>query len=296
MTIAYTYGGFNLNDFSTYFVDGIDLSPPPVTPTTFQVARNPGLKKTGEIIGEKKFSLVVSVLSPDSTRAGLRQALDTLNAALMGKRQQQIVLQDDSRYMIGDCVQMQTLIKNPNYVAVQCDFECYQPFAYAVTPSTATITGTMSGSGPYTIIGSITGGGTQTALPAIVITNTSAYTFSQLTLANLTQNASITPVGLTLAPGDYCTIYCDPGAANALGWTISKNGLTSTLYDFSGIFPAQDVGADIWQISVQSSTVITSSAFIVGVSSVGSKAYLGGGVSPTPTISAVFTWTPIYLA
>lgn len=292
MTIAYTYGGFNLNDLSTYFVDGIDLSPPPVTPTIFQVARNPGMKKTGEVIGEKKFSLVVSVLSLDGTRAGLRQALDTLNAALMGKRQQRIVVQDDSRYMVGDCVQMQELIKNPNFVAVQCDFECYQPFAYATSPSTATLSGTMQSNNPWTLSGLIAAGGTQTALPTIVITNTSTQTYTQITLANITQNASITPVGVTMAPGDVITLSCDPGAANNLGWTITKNGLTSTLYDFNGIFPSLDVGLDLWRLSV---TTSGTGPFTVGSSSVGGGSALGG-TGTAPTIQAVFTWTPIYLA
>lgn len=248
--IPYTYGGFNLNDMMTYYVDGVDLSPPPVNVTVAQVARNAGMKKTGEVVGEKKFSLIVSVVSPDGTRAGLRVALDALYKAL-DQRQQQIVLQDDGRYMIGDCIQTQAVIKNPNYVALQLDFECEQPYAYASSLSSFSANSSFSGPGPYSMPATVPGGGTVFAYPTLTITNTGAVNITQLTFTNANLNQILATSGLTLTPGDYATIVCDPGTAgatNSMGYTITKNGITATLYDFSGVFPTLSPDNEAWQV------------------------------------------------
>lgn len=251
-SIPYTYGSFLLNDNRTYIVDAIDLSWNPITPATVKIARLPGMKKTGETTDDRKVNITISVVSPDGTRAGLRAALDALYGALY-LRQQTLTFQDDGRYFIADCINVQTPVQHPNFAICQVEFRCYQPFAYGLTPQSASASAPITGSGPYLLATGITGGGTVFSYPLVTITNTGGVAISSLTLTNVTQNIGLTVATLSLNNGDFASIQCDPGAANSLGYTISKNGITSTFYDFTGMFPTQDPGLDAWLVSVVAS-------------------------------------------
>lgn len=269
MTIAYSYGNFLLHDGVTYFVEGVPLDWPDLKPVMTKIARLDGMKKNGETRDQRQLSLTVSVMPPAGTRAALDAALDALDVAL-NQRGQTLILHGDGRYFVGDCVGSKRLINHPAYVAMQLDFVCYQPFALSPTPQNLIATSPITGSGPYLLTATVQGGGTIYALPTITITNTGAVALSGLTLTNVTQNVGITLINLTLNPGEYCTLQCDPGAVNSLGYTITKNGLVTTLYDFAGTFPTLDPIADVWTVSV--------------------------AATAAPTFSAQWQWTPRYLA
>lgn len=257
--IPYSYGGFLLHDNITFFVEKVPLEWTVVTPAMTKIARLEGMKKNGETIDDKPMVMMISVIPPSGLRTDLETALDTLDIAL-NKRAQPLVLHSDGRYWVADCIMSKRVLDKPSYVAMELDFEVYQPFALAALPSTATTSGTLSGSGPYILAATVVSGGTVFSRPTITVTNTGSVTMTNLSLINLTDNVllSFTPA-LSLVANDVLTVVCDPFAANNNGYTIYKNGVLTTLYDFSGTFPSLDVGTSSWQVQCFGASAPTAS-------------------------------------
>jgi len=247
MTIPYSYGGFLLHDNLTFFMEAVDLSWVDITQVMTKIARMEGMKKSGESQDDRKVKLTVAVMPLAGTRAALEAALDTLDLALY-QRQQPLVLHGDGRYFVADCVSSKRVINHPSYVAMELDFECQQPFAYAPAPSSSSATLFGLGSNPYTFTTAVTGGGTVFSRPTITITNVGTPAISNLVLTNQTDNTVLSITALTLNAGDYVTIVCDPLLSTNNGYLIYKNGSTATLYDFSGVFPVLDTGTSTWQL------------------------------------------------
>lgn len=254
MTIAYAYGNFLIHDGQTYFTEGVDYSWVAVAAATTKIARLEGLKKTGETTDDRQITINLSVVAPDGTRAGLEAALDALAIAL-NQRQQQLVIHTDGRYFICDCLQIQAPIQAPAYAAVKLVFRAYQPYAMAAKkvlfqPANTLMLGSAN---PYTLTTNLSGGGSIYSRPTITITNISTLTLTNLSITNLTDNIALNILGLSLAQNDYVTIISDMTIPGNMGGTIIKNNVTTTLYDFTGIFPSLDIGPSQWQIQATSS-------------------------------------------
>lgn len=271
MATPYTYGGFVLNDYQTYFCKAIDLSPPEVAVTESKVARFEGTKKTGETVNAKQFDLQIGVLGQD--RATLTAALDALYLAL-NQRGQHLVVQGDGRYLVGDCINMQTPVDQVAYAVVTCTFKCYQPFAYAATAQTLTTGNVLFiGGNPWTYSAPLLAGGTVFNRPIIRITNAGSPPLSNIAITNKTQNTVLTlDASLTLSTGDYVDVTTDPALAGTPGpgFTIVKNSNPATLYDFTGTFPTMNPTTEAWTTQVSATT--------------------------QPTVAVTWTWTPRYLA
>lgn len=266
--IPYSYGGFILHDNLTYFVEGVDFSWVPVTVTTAKIARLEGMKKAGDTVDMRQIPLIITVMPALGTRQALESALDALYIAL-NQRQQQLILHADGRYFLADCVSVSVPVKKPAYAIVQAQFTCYQPFAFAALPSSALAPNiSLSGTGPYNLTTTIVGGGTVFVRPTVTVTNVGSLAISNLVLLNQAQNQSLTISSLTLNQNDYVTIVSDPNLAN--GYTITKNGVSATLYDFTGAFPIQGTGGEAWQMQCTAS-----STPIVTVQWNWTKRYLG---------------------
>lgn len=246
--IPYSYGGFLLHDNTTFYVESVPVEWVQVNPAMTKIARLEGMKRNGETIDDKPMTVTISVIPPSGLRTDLEAALDTLDIAL-NKRGQNLIFHSDNRYWVADCVNSKRVLSAPSYVAMELDFIAYQPFAFAAAPSSSTTSGVMSGSGPYTLAATVVSGGTVYNRPTITITNTGAVTMTNLSVTNNTDSVMllIAPA-LSLAPGDILTIVCDPFVANNNGYLIYKNGVLTTLYDFSGTFPTLDVGTSSWTL------------------------------------------------
>jgi len=91
--------------------------------------------------------------------------------------------------------------------------------------------------------------------PATTTTVTKITTITSVTVTQITDGQTLTVASLTMATGDILTIACDPTAAN--GYTATVNG--GAPLAFSGVFPIQEAGATLWQVTVAcaSAAVVT---------------------------------------
>lgn len=260
--INYSFGSFTLHDNVNYFVEEFDISPVDFNVTTAKVARADGQKKVSKTVDVRQITMTMSVLA--SSRANLDTLLDALMLAL-NTEQQNLVLHGDGRYFIADCIKKTLPIKSAAYAILQLTFQCYFPYAFAASTSTYNIAQQTVSASP--IVFNVTAGGNARTYPQIhiVCPSGSPASLTGLTIYNTTQNTVLIPT-LSLAANEYLDIICDPMAAN--GFDIYKNGLSSILYDWTGMIPWLDPTTDIFTIAATANSAL---------------------------ISGSFTWTPRYL-
>lgn len=277
----YTYGSFNLNDGVNFIRQSVDFSTVEVQQATSPIGRFPGVKKTGELLGERVIVVQVLVKSNATppTRADLETQIDKLQAA-MSLRQQNLSLHAlDGRYYIADCTKVAIQLAPGQVIAAiaTLTFRCQQPYALAasaLTYSSGIISPTLVSGSSYTWTSpNIVSAGTIYAPPQIVFTNHDSSIINEV---NFIQNADaqFLDVGanlglISLAVNDTLTVQSDPAQPN--GYTVLKNNAGAPL-PYAGIFPTMRPTSGSWTIQIN----------------------LASGT--TPSFICVWTWTPRYLS
>lgn len=255
MTVAYSFGSFNLNDGLNYFLLSKDShSLVSVAETLFKVGRLEGMKKTGAVTNERIINAQVRVLG--TSRADLENKLDTMMQALALQQQHLTLHSNDSRYFIADCVDAKAPLGPGNVVTTVATlkFVCQQPYALAASASnfnTSNVTLTLVSGSTYQFSGgiSIAGGGNIFSRPTITINAQNALTWTQIQIQQLTDGQYLTlSSNLPTTGTDFITIVCDPYAQN--GYKAYKNNNAATLCAVQGLFPVLEPTTTSWQILV----------------------------------------------
>src|SRR5579859_4123065 len=173
----YSYGGFGLNDGAAYSVQTKEFPFPEVRPALYKIARQAGMKKTGETVNELTIPITVRVIG--TSRFDLEEKIDALFGALALRQQPLTLHSADARYWIADA-----LVGKVSYapgtilsVIVPITFQAQQPYAFAAQSSSFTTPTLMPtpANGVATVgTQSIDGGGTIYSYPTFTITNLSS--------------------------------------------------------------------------------------------------------------------------
>jgi|GEM_PF-2936630 len=190
---SYTFGTFQLNDGTNYFVTDKKLGLPEVQESVFKVARYPGVKTTGTIINERRATVTVVVVG--SSRADLESKVDVLLQALNQRQQQLAIHMLDDRYLVCDAISAPITYRATRLLAVtiQITFLAVDPYLYAATPSSydssslayALVSGSNWISGNLVVSSS----GTEYAYPTLTLTNNSQAVNTTLSAALTSGNA-----------------------------------------------------------------------------------------------------------
>lgn len=260
----YTYGGFIIHNSMDVLLQDKTFDFPEKKETLFKIARNDGMKKTGEVVNEKRIAATISILGWN--RPDVEAKWDAMQQALSYEQQNLVLHALDGRYWVADALTAPMKFspgKLQRTPPIAVSFVAQSPYAYAAAALTSTDSGAASAVSGTTwqrtnIV--LWRQGTTTAYPQIVVTNNTVSNNTTLT-TGLTSGNSYTSLTVGALPhaalsGDTYTL--NDGSGHTQNVTLSagaSGGATSiSVTSFTANFSYPGSGAT----TVQRVTTITS--------------------------------------